>query len=122
LTGGNVFYRLKQVDFNGKFEYSDITAVRVPNVHFTKGVWRAYPNPTEGNEFNLELVDLSQYHDEAITLRVLSSNISSDEMTFRNLQELNQSASAMMANAPKGLWIFEIQWGNKVERIKVMKK
>jgi len=122
LSGGNLFYRLKQVDFNGKFEYSDITAVRVPNVHFTKGVWRAYPNPNDGSGFNLELVDISQYHDEAISMRILSSNISSEEMSFRNLQELNQSASAMMANAPKGLWIFEIQWGNKVERIKVMKK
>ncbi|HSJ68852.1 MAG TPA: hypothetical protein VK921_14305 [Anditalea sp.] len=122
LTGGNIFYRLKQVDFNGKYEYSDITAVRVPNVHFTKGVWRAYPNPTVGSEFNLELVDIAQYHDEAISLRILSSHISSEEMKFRNLQELNQSASDIMAKAPTGLWIFELQWGNKVERIKVMRK
>ncbi|HSJ68853.1 MAG TPA: hypothetical protein VK921_14310, partial [Anditalea sp.] len=122
LSGGNVFYRLKQVDFNGRYDYSDITALRVPNVHFTKGVWRAYPNPIEGSEFNLELVDLTQYQDETISLRVLSAHIISEENTFINLQELNDTAYEIMANAPAGLWIFEIQWGNKVERIKVMKR
>jgi len=122
LIGGNIFYRLKQVDFNGRFDYSDITALRIPNVQFTKGVWRAYPNPTVGSEFNLELVDISQYHDEAITMRMLSSHISSDAMIFHDLQELSEAVSSIMANAPSGLWICEIQWGNKVERIKVMKR
>jgi len=122
LSGGNVFYRLKQVDFNGKYEYSDISGVRVPNVHFTKGVWRAYPNPMVGSDFNLELVDMSLYYDEAITLRVFSSNISSNEMVLHSLHELNQTAASIMSNASKGLWIFEIRWGNKVEHIKVMKK
>ena len=122
LSGGNVFYRLKQVDFNGRFDYSDVTAIRVPNVHFTKGVWRAYPNPNQGEGFQLDLIDISQYQAEPIILRVLSSTLSTNEIKCKNLQELNDSASSIMANAPKGLWIFEIQWGNKVERIKVMKK
>jgi len=122
LTGGNIFYRLRQVDFNGRFDFSDITAVRVPNVHLTKGVWRAYPNPIEGSDFNIELVDTSKYNDEPISLRILSTNISTDEMVFSSLQELNRSAASLMANAPVGLWIVELQWGNNVERIKVIKR
>jgi len=85
-------------------------------------VWRAYPNPSQGDDFRIELVDMNQYHDEPVTLRILSSTIGSEGKTFRDLQELNRNASAMMANAPTGLWIIELQWGNKVERIKVIKR
>jgi len=51
---GNNFYRLKQVDFDGAFEYSDI--IRVENelegIEFTVNI---YPNPTEKREFNLDI-------------------------------------------------------------------
>lgn len=122
LAGGNYFYRLKQVDFNGVYDYSEIVAVRVPNIHITKGVWRGYPNPTIGSDFNLDLADINQYSDEPVKMRIYSSHISSAEMVFNSLQDLSQTAGNMMANASAGLWIFEIQWGNKVERIKVMKQ
>jgi hypothetical protein len=122
LKGGNVFYRLKQVDFNGKFEYSEVLAVRVPAVHITTGVWRAYPNPTAGGRFHLELVDAAQYQNEEITLRVLSSTLHTPIMTFKTVQDLDQAAYELMSTAPRGLWILELQWGNKVEHLKVMKK
>ncbi|MEM6963369.1 MAG: T9SS type A sorting domain-containing protein [Bacteroidota bacterium] len=50
-TLGQNYYRLKQVDFDGKFEYSDIVAVKV-----TEGVevFSFYPNPCR-DELNLKV-------------------------------------------------------------------
>lgn len=48
------YYRLKQVDFDGLYEYSDVIAIaREENEFFT--VLSAFPNPTD-NEFNIELL------------------------------------------------------------------
>lgn len=48
---GHNYYRLKQMDFNGDFEYSDIAAVRV-----TEGfdVFSVYPNPA-GKNINVKI-------------------------------------------------------------------
>jgi hypothetical protein len=70
LTGGNLLYRLKQVDLDGKYDYSKVLSVRIPGVEFSSGVWRAYPNPTDGNALRINLMDASQYNDETITFRL----------------------------------------------------
>jgi len=121
LAGGNLFYRLKQVDFNGNYEYSEIVGVRLPTVQFTKGVWRAYPNPVIGSTLNIELMDISKYNDEKVALRVMSSTFSFSEMEFHDLYELNETVSSLFTKIPTGLYILEIKWGISVERIKVMK-
>jgi len=45
--GGQVYYRIRSVDFDGTFEYSDIVAIRVPIV------FGLYPNPAT-NEVYIE--------------------------------------------------------------------
>ncbi|MEQ1555104.1 MAG: T9SS type A sorting domain-containing protein, partial [Ferruginibacter sp.] len=42
-----VFYRLKQVDINGKFEYSNI--ILVDNCVSKMNAFSIYPNPSNGN-------------------------------------------------------------------------
>ena len=122
LAGGNLFYRLKQIDFNGKYEYSEIVAVRLPTVQFTKGVWRAYPNPVIGSTLNIDLMDMTKYNNEKVTLRVMSSTSSYGDMEFQDLYELNEAVSHLFTTIPNGLYILEIKWGISVERIKVMKQ
>lgn len=43
---GTAYYRLRQVDFNGQFEYSEVVALRHLE-HFRIG--KVYPNPTSGD-------------------------------------------------------------------------
>lgn len=122
LAGGNLYYRVKQVDFNGQYEYSEIVAVRLPTVQFSKGVWRAYPNPVMGNTLNIDLMDMTKYNNEKVTLRVMSSTSNYGDMEFQDLYELNETVSHFFTNIPNGLYILEIKWGISVERIKVMKQ
>lgn len=50
MTGGN-YYRLKQMDYDGAFEYSDVVFVRTSQ---EQTGFSAYPNPVK-NELNLDL-------------------------------------------------------------------
>lgn len=45
LAGGTYYFRLKQLDFDGKFEYSQVRAVQLKS---DKDVLAVYPNPTNG--------------------------------------------------------------------------
>ncbi|MDZ4716076.1 MAG: T9SS type A sorting domain-containing protein [Cytophagales bacterium] len=46
---GTWYYRLKQTDYDGKFTYSKLVAVTVPE---SQG-WVVYPNPSNGSEINV---------------------------------------------------------------------
>ncbi|RZS95775.1 glycine-rich domain-containing protein [Cecembia calidifontis] len=122
LVGGNIFYRLKQVDFNGKFAYSKVISVRVPAMEVINGVWRAFPNPTDGENFRVSLVDRSQYEEEAITLRLVHPMIFTPPQTIASETEMNARIEELVRKMPKGVFVVEIQWGRKVEHIKVLKQ
>lgn len=122
LTGGTLLYRLKQVDFNGDYHYSEVLAVRVPGMEFTQGVWRAFPNPTDGNELRISLLDANQYSQEPLTLRLIHPTSQTRPITLASESDMNEMLSQMLLKIPKGVFVVEIQWGQKIEHIKVLKQ
>jgi hypothetical protein len=52
-TNGIIYYRLKQVDFDGTYAYSKVVAVRIENAPLSQAV--AYPNPSDGKKICLRL-------------------------------------------------------------------
>jgi hypothetical protein len=65
IPAGSIYYRLKQVDFNGQFEYSPVRTVRLSGV---QPVVEAYPNPAQ-NMLNINWTSQSQ---EPSTLKIVS--------------------------------------------------
>jgi hypothetical protein len=122
LSGGNVLYRLKQVDMNGNYVYSPVMSVRTSGIEFTSGVWRAYPNPTNGNQLRISLLDRAQYEEEKITFRLVHPSAQSQLMAVASEEEMNAALAQMVGRIPKGVFVVEIQWGQKVEHIKVLKQ
>ncbi|MCL6258654.1 T9SS C-terminal target domain-containing protein [Aquiflexum sp. TKW24L] len=122
LTGGNILYRLKQVDFNGIHSYSKVTSIKVANIPYTKGVWRAYPNPYAGEIFNLELIDEREYFGEDLRVRLISPSSNNKVITGTNLRLISGSILEELRKATKGIFVLEISWGQKVEFIKIMKQ
>jgi hypothetical protein len=60
ILPGRVYYRLKQTDFNGAFEYSEIISVNVPKVNVVESAIRVYPNAVRaGEELNISIENLS---------------------------------------------------------------
>ncbi|WP_089242491.1 hypothetical protein [Belliella buryatensis] len=122
LSGGNLFYRIKQVDFDGKSTYSKVLAVRAEGVQATTSAWRAFPNPTLGDELRIALLDRTQYDEEPITFRIVHPTLITQAITVNSENEMNDQLANLIPRAPKGVLVVEIQWGQKVEHIKVLKK
>lgn len=122
LSGGNILYRIKQVDFDGNFTYSKVLSVRAEGVQATQGVWRAFPNPTLGDQLRISLLDRSHYDEEQITFRIVHPSLITQGITVNSEDEMNDQLAQLIPRAPKGVLIVEIQWGQKVEHIKVLKK
>ncbi|MCH7405457.1 glycine-rich domain-containing protein [Belliella aquatica] len=122
LSGGNIFYRIKQVDFDGKSTYSKVLSVRAEGIMASSGVWRAYPNPTIGDQLRISLLDRTQYDEEQITFRIVHPNLITQGITVNSENEMNDQLALMIPKAPKGILVVEIQWGQKVEHIKILKK
>lgn len=120
ISGGTVYYRLKQVDLDGKFEYSSIVSLNLPELHLTQGIWRAYPNPTDGEQLRIGLLDRSEYNGENLTFRIIHTTAVSESITVSNEVEMNEILASKVAKMPKGLFVIEIRWGQKVEYIKVL--
>ncbi|GAB2625280.1 hypothetical protein [Belliella aquatica] len=122
LIGSMAYYRIKQVDFSGSYAYSKTVGVNIPQVHTSKGTWRAYPNPTTGEQLKIALVDRGQYAEEQITFRIIHPNLITQSRTVRSEREMNDSLSQLITRVPKGVFVVEIQWGKQIEHIKILKK
>lgn len=122
LAGGMAYYRLKQVDFNGDFDFSKTVSVRLPSLNQVKGVWRAFPNPNAGEIFNLELIDEREYFGEDLRVRLISPFSNNKLIAGTNLRQISGSILEELRKASKGIYVLEISWGQKVEFIKVMKQ
>lgn len=121
LSGGIAYYRLKQVDFNGDFQYSEVLSVRIPTTQSLTGIWRAYPNPTKGNKLNIDLVNSQEYSDEPITARLVSSLVGSVLIEGNTIQEVSEKLGNKLQTSPNGLYVIEVHWGQKREYLKVLK-
>lgn len=121
LSASTILYRIKQVDINKTYAYSDVMSVRTPQVEATKGVWRAYPNPTNGEKLRIGLLDNSHYKSEKISFRLLHTALQSPMITVASVAEVNAALATMIDQFPKGVFVIEILWGQKVEHIKVLK-
>lgn len=121
LTSGIVYYRLKQVDFDGTFAFSKVISIRTVGIKSTTGVWRAFPNPTTGERLRVSLLDASQYDNEEIRFRLLHPSSLSKAVTVNSEEEMNHALQDLLVTMPKGVFVIEIQWGQKVEHIKVLK-
>lgn len=122
LLGSMAYYRLKQVDFSGFIDYSKTVGLRIPQVGITKGVWRAYPNPTLGEQLRIALLDRSRYDGEQISFRIAHPMVTTQSITVNSENEMNEQLAILISRIPKGLMVVEIQWGQNVEHIKVLRK
>ncbi|MEP1085805.1 MAG: glycine-rich domain-containing protein [Algoriphagus sp.] len=120
-AGGNIFYRLKQVDFDGDSTYSETRAIKVEALPGVTS-WRIFPNPTTGNPFNIEILDPSAYRDEAITLRVIAPTGQYELIQVTDIREMGALVSRYFESKAAGVYTIEIAWGARREYHKVILK
>jgi hypothetical protein len=121
VAGGNIFYRLKQVDFDGEFSFSDTKSIKVEALPGTTQ-WRVFPNPTTGYPFSIQILDPSIYQDEPVTLRVISPTGQYEFIQLDEIQEMGTQVSNFFEQKASGVYTIEIAWGAKREYHKVILK
>ena len=109
LTGGNIFYRLKQRDYDGDSSYSDTKSIQVEKMPGTS-YWRVFPNPTSGDPINLELLDSGIYRDEPVIVRIISASGHFDVVESRGGPSLSVLVSHVLKGKATGVYTIEISW------------
>lgn len=118
-----VYYRINQFDFDGKVTMGKVLSVRLPGSQQVGNIWKVYPNPLVGGDrLNIKLTDLKSYNGETISVKIISSTSTAFQVQARSESELNEVLSGLVARVPRGVLMIEIQWGQKVEHFKLLKK
>mgnify|MGYP003656808840 CR=1 FL=1 len=121
LAGGDVFYRLKQVDDDASFSYSKTEAIQLPSLA-GKSVWVAFPNPISyGTEISVSLIQPDLYQDEPIYISLINMLGEGESKVLTYPEEVSRMVSEWMRYKNAGLYIMDIRWGNNSEQIKLLK-
>lgn len=104
---GNNYYRLKQMDRNGTFEYS---SVRV--VNFKKSAMNVYPNPVTAKVVSVSLDNIADENLEARLMDLNGKIVASSTMQFSNSSDAQFNIDV---NLSPGVYLFELMntTGNK---------
>lgn len=111
LEGIN-YYRLKQVDTDGTFNYSSLRSVRMNN----QATIIAFPNPFE-NQFNLQF-DRLIAENLTIEIRDVLGNIVQKNTLIKG----NQIFPVQTRNLPKGIYFVSFVYENQMQHLKIVKQ
>ena len=100
-TGGWSYYRLKQTDFNGDFEYSSIKRVNVLKGDLKFDIW---PNPAK-NALNISYNGTSS---EPVTVKIMT--VTGQEIRKHGFQSITSDPQHLdMSNIPNGVYLIVLE-------------
>ncbi|MFN7012730.1 MAG: glycine-rich domain-containing protein, partial [Bacteroidia bacterium] len=121
-TGGNIFYRLKQVGIDGDFDYSVTRSIQVNPI---KGntTWIGYPNPSDlKSPVTVALLDVSGYTDGTIQVRISDIRGVFTTYSVSSPDAVSNVVNTHLENGRPGMYILQLLWGNQSEQLKLIKK
>ena len=113
LQSPTLYYRLKQVDFDGQYEYSSVASVNLG----LKGDVHIYPNPTIAEPFTVDF-ETHRNADVAINLIDLTGKVVSN--TSANLERGRHILSIGADNLKPGIYFIRLQSEDSVVMRKVL--
>lgn len=111
------YYRLKQTDFNGDFEYSQI--IRVETGKEPKRKLSVYPNPNDGNIIHFT------YGDTPFQLNQIEIISQQNIKLVSHTQEATSGTDfsfQLSRPLPPGIYVVRVKYNNKLESIKLVVK
>ncbi len=121
IAGGNIFYRLKQVDLSGTFSYSSTRAIKIDGIESNQN-WLAYPNPSFiGTDVRVELVNPEIYQDQIITLSLINIFGQTKSFSPSSPEEISSIVSGWLDSSASGLYILDISWGDRRQQLKLIR-
>lgn len=112
---GNNYYRLKQVDFDGKFSYSDERVVKFSSLNNNK--LTVFPNPTS-DKITLNLSEVSG----KVSLKVVGVDGKSMISEEGTLEAVNQKLNSKLSGFAPGVYIISLTANGQQHKIKFVKQ
>lgn len=122
LAGGIVYYQLKQVDFNGQYSESKAISIKTPKINGVSS-WVVYPNPSSTTEnINLALREKDEWKGELITIKIIDFRGNIFSKFAANPIETSEIVSDFFKCQTAGMYLIDLNWGLKNQKIKVWRK
>ncbi|WP_026952997.1 glycine-rich domain-containing protein [Algoriphagus mannitolivorans] len=120
-AGGNIFYRLKQVDHSGKFSYSVTRAIQVEPI---KGAtaWVVYPNPTDGKNFQIEMISSEEVLVGEVNAMITTSTGQTQFFADSDLNRLSKNIGTYLQPKAAGVYVVSLSWNGKSESFRIIKQ
>lgn len=121
---GRVYYRIKQVDYNGSFRYSEVVSEFFSEMKMiTGGSWVIYPNPANDKLTWLRLREGKLGEGDVVYVRLLSPGRGSTLPVRLPASNNNEwEISELTSHLPQGLYVLEISWASHITRLKLIKQ
>ena len=115
LTGVN-YYRLRQVDYDGQYEYSPIISVQVEELQ-EKASFKLYPNPVTDGRFNLDMTGFREGETVQLNIVNLSGNTirQYEVRAGEGVQEIE-----LPQDTPQGVYSILYQFRGRIESDRLM--
>ncbi len=108
---GEIYYRLKQVDLDGQYEYTDIKSIRINE--YGKQI-QLFPNPA-----SLFLNFIPDTNFKSLQLRILGSNgqVFQSFARMENQQQIQLNINVL----PKGVYFLEVIFPHDIQKYRFIK-
>lgn len=101
-----LYYRLKQTDTNGEFEYTNTISVKIPQLN--NATFSIYPNPITNNQFSVNLAGLPKGNYKIGITNMAGINVKKGNFNYDG----NTSNKSIAVNLPTGIYVLEISSAN----------
>jgi hypothetical protein len=120
LSGGNIYYRLKQVHKTNIFFYTGTISVKVSKISDSQNAISAFPNPTNG-EVRLEVLDRERLQGHEVRVRVINPMGEEEVYNSMDFNFISTEVSNFLQRSTRGIYILEVSWGKDSQWIKIIK-
>jgi hypothetical protein len=106
---GTVYYRLKQVDKDGSYTYSNVISMSIKNTHLETML--VYPNPTQSNNINLK-IQLTAPQQIEVRIVDMAGAVVYKSTALNLLQGSNSLNLGNVYGLSKGIYVVEVIGAN----------
>lgn len=118
-----LYYRIKQVDYDGSFTYSVVAEVRLDGTTTTSNQWAVGPNPYNGGSFNLYVVGNGvDWANDQHTIRIVGSAGNVVRTLSGRLITMSTGINEAFSALAPGIYFLRIESGSYSQTIKVVRQ
>lgn len=117
-----LYYRILKEDSNGIQSFvGDLMSVEIRGLEKDKVIWRAFPNPSDGNGFRIKLLDGSLYQGEPLEVSVFGIAGPIHNSIVRSEEAINETLRPVFERVANGVYVIQMKWGSHSEKMKIIK-